>query len=118
MEDFLNTNPYAIFPDEAYTTDSSFATTVGFLKFLANDPDENLSVTDEILVVELKEGIFIRSRNAAWSERLTSLVKQPVKDYPILKLFPVKKLDDLVRDYRQPLDSFGDYRLVRWKVGF
>ena len=118
MNDLSNLSQYAIFPDEAYSTDSSFATTVGFLKFLANDPDENLSVTDEILVIELKEGVFIRSRNTAWSERLSSLVKQPVQDYPVLKLFPVKKLDDLVRDYRSPIDSFGDYRLLRWKVGF
>lgn len=118
MNDLSDLSRYAIFPDEAYATDASFATTVGFLKFLANDPDENLSITDEILVIELKEGVFIRSKNAAWSERLTSLVNQPVKDYPLLKLFPAKKLDDLARDYRRPVDSFGDYRLLRWKVGF
>jgi hypothetical protein len=117
-QDLSNLSQYFVFPDEAYSTDSSYATIVGFLKFLANDPDEDLSITDEILVIELKEGVFVRSRNAAWSERLTALVKQPVKDYPTLKLFPVKKLDDLVRDYRQPINSFGDYRLVRWKVGF
>lgn len=118
MNDLSNLSQYIIFPDEAYATDASFATVVGFLKFLANDPDEALAIADEILVVELKEGVFIRSKNAAWSERLTGLVKQPVQDYPTLKLFPVKKLDDLARDYRQPINSFGDYRLVRWKVGF
>lgn len=118
INDLSNLSRYAVFPDEVYTTYSSFATVVGFLKFLGNDPDENLSVTDEILVIQLKEGVFIRSKSTAWSERLTALANQPVKDYPALKLFPAKKLDDLARDYRQPVDAFGDYRLVRWKVGF
>lgn len=118
LNDLSNLSQYTIFPDEAYITDSSFETVVGFLKFLANDPDEDLAISDEILVVELKEGVFIRSKNSSWSERLTGLVKQPVRDYPTLKLFLVKKLDDLARDYRQPVASFGDYRLVRWKVGF
>ena len=109
---------YSLLPDEAYATDASFATTTGFLKFLANDPDENLSLTDEILVIELKEGVFIRAKNRGWCERLTTIAEQPVKDYPRLKILPPKKLDDLARDYRQPLNSFGDYRLLRWKVGF
>ncbi len=46
---------YTIFPDEAYTSDAPFDTTVGFLKFMANDPEEDLSLTDEILVIELKD---------------------------------------------------------------
>jgi hypothetical protein len=109
---------YDIFPDEAYTSDASFDQTVGFLKYYANDVEDGLSVTDDILVFELKEGVFIRAKNKRWCEALTALANQPVKDYPTLKLFPLKKLDDLTRNYRQPLDSFGDYRLVRWRVGF
>ncbi len=118
FENLPDISKYTLFPDEAYTSDASYATTVGFLKFLANDPDEYLSLSDEILVFELKEGVFIRAKNTHWCERLTGLVKQPVKEYPMLKIFPVKKLDDLTRNYRQPIDSFGDNRLVRWKVGF
>ena len=109
---------YDIFPDEAYAADASFAQTVGFLKYYASDVEDGLSVTDDILVFELKEGVFIRAKSKRWCEALTALVNQPVKDYPTLKLFPLKKLDDLTRNYRQPLDSFGDYRLVRWRVGF
>lgn len=105
-------------PDEVYTSDTTFDNTVGFLKFLAADPEENLSLEDEILVFELKEGVFIRTQNRAWHQRLSALAEQPVKDYPRLKTFPAKKLDDLARNYRQPLHAFGDYRLVRWKIGF
>lgn len=118
FENLPDISRYAIFPDEAYTSDASFSKTVGFLKYLANDSDDTLSITDEILVFVLKEGVFIRSKNTAWSEALTALAKDPVKDYPTLKLFPVNKLDDMARNYRAPVDSFGDHRLVRWKIGF
>lgn len=109
---------YDLFPEEAYLSDAPYDQTVGFLKYYASDSEEGLSVTDDILVFELKEGVFIRTKNKQWCEVLTSLTKQPVKDYPNLKLFPINKLDDLARAYRQPLNSFGDYRLVRWRVGF
>jgi hypothetical protein len=115
MNDF---SQFLQFTDEVFTTETSYDKTVGFIKFLAADPDENLSLTDEILVMELKEGVFIRTGNAAWSKALMALVKEPNKAYPIFKTYPPEKLDDLARNYRQPLDSFGDYRLIRWKVGF
>jgi hypothetical protein len=118
FDNLPNLNPYDIFPDEAYTTDSSFDQTVGFLKYYASDAEDGLSITDDILVFELKEGVFIRAKSKRWCEVLTGLSQQPVKDYPALKLFPLKKLDDLTRNYRQPLNAFGDYRLVRWRVGF
>lgn len=118
MENFPPFSQYLFAPDEVYLSDTTFDNTVGFLKFIAADPDENLSLENEILVFELKEGVFIRTQNRDWCQRLTSLAQNPVQDYPRLKLFPAKKLDDLARTYRQPLDAFGDYRLVRWKVGF
>lgn len=118
FEDLQNLNRYEIFPDEAYTTDASFETVTGFLKYLANDSEDKLSVNDEILVFELKEGVFVRSRNTKWSETLTALVNEPVDNFPRLRLYPLKKLEDLTRDYRRPLNLFGDDRLVRWKIGF
>ena len=118
FENLPDISRYALFPDEAYTSDASFENTAGFLKYLANDSEGELSVNDEILVFELKEGVFIRAKNTAWCEALSGLVNQPVVDYPTLKLFPLKKLEDLTRNYRQPIDAFGDYRLVRWKIGF
>ncbi|MBB1284770.1 hypothetical protein HRH25_10345 [Flavisolibacter sp. BT320] len=105
-------------PDAIFLSDTTFGNTVGFLKFIAAEPDENLSLDNEILVFELKEGVFIRTQNRDWATRLSGLAEQPVEDFPRLKPFPAKKLDDLARNYRQPLDAFGDYRLVRWKVGF
>ena len=118
FENLPDISKYVLFPDEAYTTTASYAQTVGFLKFLASDPEENLSVSDEILVMELKEGVFIRAKNTRWCEALTALVSEPVKDYPAFKLFPVNKLEDLTKNYRQPIEAFGDYRLARWKIGF
>lgn len=118
FEELSGTERYSIFPDEAYVSDAPFDTTVGFLKYMANDLEEDLSLAGEILVFRLKEGVFIRSRNTRWSEALTQLVNHPVDNYPILKLFPLKKLDDLARDYRRPVELFGDDRLVRWKIGF
>ena len=118
FENLPDISKYALFPDEAYTTNAPFDQTVGFLKFMASDPEENLSVSDEILVMELREGVFIRAQNTGWCEALTGLVNEPVKDYPVFKLFPVKKLEDLTKNYRQPIEAFGDYRLARWKIGF
>ena len=118
FENLPDIGKYTLFPDEAYTSDATYENTLGFLKYYANDSEGLLSMTDEILVFALKEGVFIRAKNTAWCEALTALVNQPVKDYPTLKIFPTKKLDDLARNYRQPLHSFGDYRLIRWKIGF
>jgi hypothetical protein len=118
FENLPDISRYALFPDEAYTSDALFENTVGFLKYMANDSEGELSIGDDILVFELKEGVFIRAKSTKWCEVLTGLVNQPVVDYPTLKLFPVKKLDDLARNYRQPIEAFGEYRLVRWKVGF
>lgn len=118
MENFPPFDKYLFALDEVYLSDASFDNTVGFLKFIAADPEEGLSLDNDILVFELKEGVFIRSQNRDWCQRLTGLTEQPVQDYPRLKLYPAKKLDDLARNYRQPLSAFGDYRLVRWKVGF
>ncbi|HEV7330041.1 MAG TPA: hypothetical protein VGN63_03290 [Flavisolibacter sp.] len=118
MENFPPFDQFLFAPDQVFLSDTTFDNTLGFLKFIAADPDENLSLDNEILVFELKEGVFIRTHNREWSQRLTALSENPVQNYPRLKLFPAKKLDDLARAYRQPLSSFGDYRLVRWKVGF
>ena len=118
FEDLSNIDRYAIFPDEAYASEASFETTVGFLKYMANDLEGDLSLAEEILVFQLKEGVFIRSRNTRWSEALTRLAKEPVDNYPTLKLFPLKKLEDLTRNYRRPIELFGDDRQVRWKIGF
>lgn len=118
FENLSDISKYAIFPDEAYASGAPFVKTVGFLKYMAADPEENLSMTDEIIVIELKEGVFIRTKNTRWCEALTSLANNPVEDFPKLSLFSTKKLDDLARNYRQPIDSFGDYRLIRWKIGF
>jgi hypothetical protein len=118
FENLPDIGKYTLFPDEAYTSDAPFDKTVGFLKYMASDLEEDLSMTDEILVIELREGVFIRAKNTRWCEALTALANNPVKDFPGLKLFPTKKLDDLARAYRQPVESFGDYRLLRWKIGF
>lgn len=118
FDDMPPISAYTFFAEEAYTIDASFETIVGFLKFLANDAEENLPLKSEILVIALKEGVFIRTSNARWCEKLTALVKEPAKDFPVIKLFPLKKLDDVTRDYRRPLQAFGDDRLVRWKIGF
>lgn len=118
MENFPPFDQFLFAPDQVFQSDTTFSNTVGFLKFIAAEPEENLSLDNEILVLELKEGVFIRTQNRDWATRLSGLAEQPVQDFPRLKPFPAKKLDDLARNYRQPMDSFGDYRLVRWKVGF
>lgn len=99
--------------DEAYHSKMSFERTVGFIKYLADE--SKLSLDEFLLVVELKEGVFIRAQTAEWCEELNKQVKETNID---LEIIGITKWTDLTRNYRAPLNSFGDERLARWKVGF
>lgn len=118
MNDLPNLSKFLLNPDEVYVSDTTYENTVGFLKFLASDHEESLPLTEDVLVVELKEGVFIKATNSQWCETLSALAEKPSENFPVIKNIPSKRLDDLARNYRQPLNSFGDYRLLRWKVGF
>jgi hypothetical protein len=99
--------------DEAFLSKMSFERTVGFIKYLADEL--KLSLSENLLVVELKEGVFIRSQSSVWCEELT---RQSKENKIQIEAIGVTRWNDLTRNYRAPINSFGDERLVRWKVGF
>jgi hypothetical protein len=99
--------------DEAYHSKMSFERTVGFIKYLADE--SKLSIDKYLLVVELKEGVFIRTQSREWCEELT---KQTSELNIELEVIGIAKWTELTRNYRAPLNSFGDERLAIWKVGF
>ena len=99
--------------DEAYSSKMSFEKTTGFIKYLAEE--SKLSLAQSLLVVELKEGVFIRAQSPDWCEELTRHAKETNIE---LEVIGITQWTELTRGYRAPLNSFGDERLARWKVGF
>lgn len=99
--------------DEAYLSKMGFERTVGFIKYLADE--SKLSLDEFLLIVELKEGVFIRAQTAGWCEELA---RQANETNIGLEVIGVTKWTELTRNYRAPLNSFGDERLAIWKVGF
>jgi hypothetical protein len=99
--------------DEAYHSKMSFERTVGFIKYLSDE--SKLSLDEYLLVVELKEGVFIRAQTTEWCEELNKQAKETIIG---LEKIGTTKWTELTRNYRAPLNSFGDERLAIWKVGF
>ena len=108
-------SPYLINPNEAYSIALPFDDVVDLVKYLAAEHD--YSTSEDILVIELTEGVFIRTANPDWCDTLTEWVEEKNTELPI-KIIGLKKWTDLTRKYRSPIQSFGDYKLAMWRVGF
>lgn len=115
MFDLPPNSRYLLLPDEAYTTKMPFNEFVGFVKFSAME--NNLDGLDDLLVIELPEGVFIRAANPGWCQTLTNHAEAEKKELPI-EIIGSRKWTELTRRYRAPLQSFGNERLAMWKVGF
>lgn len=113
-------NPYAFNPDEFYASSGTFDQTSAYIMTLSviqENPDE-YPTNESILVIEVKEGVFIRAKTVEWCNLLTSVVNEPEARFPVLKIIPESKWNTITRAVRAPINSFGDERLAMWKVGF
>ncbi len=108
-------NPYLLNPDEAYSVAWPFDKVVGFVKFVAQESE--YATTKDILAIEIPEGVFIRAQDVEWCKTLTGYAKDKKAGFPIT-IIGTKEWEGLTRKYRSPINSFGDEKLARWKVGF
>jgi hypothetical protein len=109
-------NFFDLNPGQSFSAQLPFKDTVGFLKYTAEE--QGYALAEGILVIEINEGVFIRSQANEWSEFLSSYPDVTPGGQPFFKMLPPGKWDALTQKYRAPLNSFGDERLVRWRVGF
>jgi hypothetical protein len=97
-------NPYIFDSVECYESNESFEETKLFLHTISSindDPD-----------------VFIKSDSSDWSTILTEYTNDPVDETLRLKIIPVSTWDSMTSRTKYPINSFGDNRLVRWKIGF
>ena len=112
-------SPYLFEPNEVYSSKSSFDETVDLLKEISETrTDANYPLTENILVIQIPEGVFIRAGTFEWCTALTELVKNPSAVLPSLTIIPKARWNEMTIKYRGPIESFGDERLVRWRIGF
>ena len=111
-----NFSQYLMNADECYSSGSSFEETCHLLEFLSTYSEEEkkepLSLTENILVIETKEGVFIRAQEREWCEMLTALTKLE-KDNPLkVKIIPLSDWNNLTIKYSNPMRSQGNERLA------
>jgi hypothetical protein len=115
-------NYYLRDADEYYSSTGTFEETKEFIEVLSQitkNDNEDYSLDEDILIIEVKEGLYIRSKSVDWSNRLTEITKmQPYEGAPILKIIKQREWDNITRATREPINRFGDQKLVFWKVGF
>lgn len=102
---------YFLNSEEAYTSKLKYEDVVGFIKLSADEL--NIEDFDEILVIELNEGVFIKTAGRIWCEYFDK-----TKDDSPVRIMNVQKFDEFARKYRAPIKSFGNEKLARWKLGF
>ena len=105
---------YLFNPDEAYSIDLPFEEAVDFVQTIAK---ENEYPTEYILIVELPEGVFIRTQTTEWCDTFADFANQE-SEYFRVKIIGTKLFTDLTRKYRDPIHLFGDRKLAMWKMGF
>lgn len=99
--------------DEAYSSTKSFDETVEFVEWIEGEIKE--PIKNKILIIELKEGVFIRVQEFDWCEELTKLANSGEFD---LTVIGTEKFTELTRKYRDPIKSFGNEKIAIWKLGF
>jgi hypothetical protein len=107
-------NPLLLNPELTFSTQMNFQLTVDLVKYLASE-DDSMDFND-ILILELNEGIFIKTASVKWSETISKLADNQ-SEYKIFHL-DARKWNDITSRYRSPLNSFGNEKLARWRVGF
>ena len=114
-------SPYLFNPDEAYSTGAGFDEIVRFIEYVSHerkkDNDQEYQFFEDILVVQVSEGVFIRAKSKGWCELLSDLANDN-KQFPLLSIISITKWESIMRIYKFPDKSFGNEKLARWKVGF
>lgn len=108
-------SPYLFNPDEAYSTNMDFDKLIFFLKEIAKE--KNFDTDECILIIELPEGVFIRSQTTEWCDFLTAFSRMSVEGLEF-NIIGEQKWTELTKKYRDPIKLFGDNKLARWRFGF
>jgi hypothetical protein len=116
----LQFSRYLINPDECYASNSNFEQTLKLMEFLSANTGagEPLSLTDDVLIIETNEGVFVRAQDPQWCALLTSLTEHPDNKIVALRVISQSDWFNVTTKYRAPLQSLGNDKLARWRVGF
>jgi hypothetical protein len=102
-----------------FFTDSSYAVQLQYdeaLKLVQGAARYFELPADGILLIEVSDGVFARTRDADWVRALDTLTGE--NGQPWARPITERQWTDMTTRHRAPLRSFGDERLARWKVGF
>ncbi len=99
--------------DSCYKSSLDFKDTVSLLE----STNEAEALPLETLVIEIDEGVFIRSKDSdccMWLDKLCMVDKVEID----ISEISYPEWVSLTSKYRAPKESTGDVTLVRWRVGF
>jgi hypothetical protein len=75
---------------------------------------QDLRELHDILAVQLPEGVFIKSTNAAWSQLLGELAE--LNDPTIrIQIIPATTWIHIMQQHHAPIDFLGNEKLATWK---
>jgi hypothetical protein len=107
---------YHFNPDESYSTSMSFPALVEYVQYTSGE--KGFSLFEDLLIIQIPEGVFIRTTSREWCETFTHLAEKEISKDWQFQILKEGEWDRLTTRYRAPIESFGDARLVRWRVGF
>ena len=83
-----------------------------------NQKDEENYIAEDILVIEVNEGIFINTDSYEWCSILHSFIENPSENGFVIKPITEQQWKNITIKYREPLKFFGNRKLAWWKLGF
>jgi hypothetical protein len=73
---------------------------------------------ENILAIEVPEGIFIKTDNLEWCDLINSFTDSQNETGFVTSPITEQQWNYITRKYRDPLQLFGNPKLGIWKVGF
>lgn len=77
---------------------------------------DKITIEKNNVVFEIQEGVFIITQLTDIIERLNTLSESETIKFERLR--DENQLLAMTTKYREPINSFGNDKLIRWKVGF
>jgi hypothetical protein len=114
MNDMQHLHRFFKSGESAFSTKMQFEAVVHFIKYMADEMNLPL-VKDKILILEISEGVFLKTAHVDWNDAIENISKEkefdvePISDH---------ELNELTSKHKYPINSFGNERLTRWRVGF
>lgn len=105
--------------DQAFKFYWGFEDSKEFLLNIMETDGTKIDLSSGIILIELPEGVFVRTTNYRVCEVLLVLERNSRETAPkIIENIDIPEWNLLTNKTRQPINEWGDKKLVWWKVGF